>query len=364
MSGSGSDMRARETEYLWYDRCPVGRMAAICGAPNMGKSTLGYRIAADCDVPTLFVSEEEDAEEVWLPRLLAVGADPAKCFYHPEVMFSKDPAHIAHLASLIEKHKIKLIVVDPIQAHIETSISHDQAVRRIMRPYMNLFRQRKVALVLECHLLTALKSTSHPQLAVPSGLRTWTKAGFILAKDPKNDDFRILATAKWNQASEDPASLRFEFASNDVNVIRAKGGGLKNVEYGYLLHRGESKVGATTLLVSLTKETTERKGERAAKELIKFLKDGKDGRSQPVEEIQKMVFHLDPPMSFKTVKRVSLDLGIEVEPDPNNKSKKWWRLPDWIADMAEELTEPGDDVDITEVDAPDDTFPEEWADDD
>lgn len=363
MSGSGSDMRARETEYLWYDRIPVGRMSNICGAPNMGKSTLGYRIAADCDVPTLFVTEEEAAEEVWLPRLQAVGADPAKCFYHPEVMFSRDPAHLAHLQALIEKNSIKLIVVDPIQAHIETSISHDQAVRRIMRPYMEMLRLHKVALVLECHLLTALKSTAHPQMAIPSGLRTWTKSGFILAKDPKNDDFRILATAKWNQASEAPASLRFSFESKDVNVIRAKGGGRKTVEYGYLDYRGETKVGATTLLVSLTKETTERKGERAARELIRFLKDGKDGRSQPVEEIQKMVFHLDPPMSFKTVKRVSLDLGIEVEPDPKNKSKKWWRLPDWIADMAEELTEAEDEIDIAEVDAPDDTFPEEWADD-
>ena len=363
MSGSGADMRARETEYLWYDRVPVGRMAAVCGAPNMGKSTLGYRIAADCDVPTLFISEEEDAEEVWLPRLLAVGADPAKCFYHPEVVFSKNPDHLDYLTSLIEQHEIKLIVVDPIQAHIETSISHDQAVRRIMRPYMTLFRQRKVALVLECHLLTALKSTNHPYLAIPSGLRTWTKAGFILAKDPRDDDFRILATAKWNQAETPPASMRFEFASEDVSVIRAKGGGRRKAEYGYLLHRGEVSVSATTLLVSLTKETTERKGERAAKELIKFLKDGKDGRMQPVAKIQEMVFHLDPPMSFKTMKRVSLDLGIEIENDPQDGKKKWWRLPDWIMDMAEELTEEGDELSIEEVES-DDTFPEDWIDED
>ena len=364
MSGSGGDMRARETEYVWYDRIIVGGMSAICGAPNMGKSTLGYRIAADCDVPTLFVTEEEAAEETWLPRLLAVGADPAKCFYHPEVLFSRDPAHLDHLTSLIENHAIKLIVVDPIQAHIETSISHDQAVRKIMRPYMVMLRQRKVALVLECHLLTALKSTAHPQMAVPSGLRTWTKSGFILAKDPKNDAFRILATAKWNQASEAPASLRFEFDSGDVSVIRAKGGGRKNVEYGYLLHRGETKVGATTLLISLTKETVERKGERAARELIKFLKEGEDGRSQSVEAIRKMVFGLDPPIDFKTFKRVANENGFEVLDDPKNKSKKWWRLPDWIMDITDEMTEPEDELDIEEVDAPEDTFPEDWIEDD
>ena len=149
-------------------------------------------------------------------------------------------------------------MVDPIQAHLDTSIAHDQAVRRIMRPYMEMLAERKVALMLEAHLLTAIKSNSHPQLAIPSGLRTWTKSGFILAKDPNNDDFRILATAKWNYGHE-PASLRFEFDSGDVNVIRHAGGGRKNVEYGYLLNRGETNVSATTLLISLTKETSERK---------------------------------------------------------------------------------------------------------
>lgn len=368
MSGSGSDYQPREQAYIWLDRVPVGKMTAICGAPNMGKSTLGYRIAADCDVPTLFVTEEESLEEVWLPRLLAVGADPAKCFYHPEVRFSREPGHLDYLSNLIEQYSIKLIVVDPAQAHIDTALSQDQAMQKTMRPYMEMLHRRKVALVLECHLLTAIKSTAHPQMAVPSGLRTWTKSGFILAKDPKNDDFRILACAKWNQADQPPASLRFEFDSADVSVVRAKGGGRKTVDYGYLLHRGESKIGATTLLISLTKETTERKGERAARELIRFLKDGKDGRSQPVEAIRKMVLAIDPPIDFKTFKRVANDNDFEIFDDPKNKSKKWWRLPDWIVDITDELTEPEDEIEITEVtitedDVPDDTFPEDWTED-
>lgn len=361
MSGSMAEGDPRERGFLWNGKLPIGGMAVVAGAPNMGKSTLGYLIAAECDVPTLFITEEEDGEEEVLPKLLAVGGDPAKAFYHPEVRFSENPGDLDYLADLIKQHGIKLIVVDPIQAHLNASLAHDQAVRRIMAPYMALFRLRKVALVLECHLLTALKSSAHPQLAMPAGLRSRTKSGWILAKDPKDDDFRILANAKWNAASEPPASLKFEFASNTVSVRRFSGRGRRDAEIGYLVNRGTVNVGAMTLLISLTKETSERKGQRAADALIRFLREGKDGRMQPVDAVRKMVSELDPPMSFRTAKRAAVEMDMEIVDDPKNKSKKWWRLPDWIFEVVEELTEPGDEISIEEVERPDDTFPEEWA---
>ena len=62
----------------------------IAGAPAKGKSTLGYRIAADVDVPTIFVTSEEIDKSVWRPRVEAAGMNLDLTAHHREVKFSKN----------------------------------------------------------------------------------------------------------------------------------------------------------------------------------------------------------------------------------------------------------------------------------
>src|SRR4029450_7055256 len=154
----------REQEFLWHGRLPVGHMSVVAGSPRMGKSPPGYRIPADTGVPTLFVTTEEVDESVWLPRLLAAGVDPEQAWHHPEVRFTKDSSDRENLAGLIERYGVRLIVVDPIQNHLGVSVSHDQAVRDLMEPYMPLNQWQKVALLLEAHVLKEVRPTSDPLL--------------------------------------------------------------------------------------------------------------------------------------------------------------------------------------------------------
>jgi len=177
-------MQAREQEFLWHGRLPVGHMSVIAGLPRTGKSTLGYRIAADTGVPTLFVTTEEVDESVWLPRLLAAGVDPEQAWHHPELRFTKYSSDHEYLAELIENYRIRLILVDPIQNHLGASISHDQAVRDLMEPYMSLIQRHNVALLMEAHVLRDVKASGDPLLAVPAGLRGWAKAVYLFGRGP------------------------------------------------------------------------------------------------------------------------------------------------------------------------------------
>jgi AAA domain len=361
MSRRAADMKAREQEFLWHGRLPVGHMTVIAGSPRMGKSTLGYRIAADTDVPTLFISTEEVSETVWLPRLVAAGVDPEKAYHHPEIRFTRNPLDISNLLALVERYGIRLIVVDPIQNHLDCSPSHDQAVRNLMEPYLVELQRVKVALLLEAHVLRGVKADADPLLAFPSGLRGWAKAAYLFGKDPTlgvDPDMRILACAKFNFGKE-PVSRRFEFAVGDVSVIRATGGGRVTHAYAQWIDRGEVAVSAKALLVTLTPESKERMADRVAWELISFLHTGKDGRMQPVAAIKKWRMALDPPVSWRTVERVAKELGIERFDDPNNKSKKWWNLTDDLAETAD-VAEGLGDVIIEEIEIPD-APPEEWG---
>jgi adenosyl cobinamide kinase/adenosyl cobinamide phosphate guanylyltransferase len=361
-----SDMRAREQEFLWHGRLPVGHMTVVAGSPRMGKSTLGYRIAADTDVPTLFVSTEEVSETVWLPRLLAAGANPDKAWHHPEIRFSRNPLDLARLLDLVDQYGIRLIVVDPVQNHLDCSPSHDQSVRTVMEPYLQALQRAKVALLLEAHVLRGVKADADPLLAFPSGLRGWAKAAYLFGKDPTlgaDPDMRILAAAKFNFGKE-PASRRFEFATDDVSVIRAKGGGRVTHTYGMWIDRGEVPVSAKALLVTLTPESKERMADRVAWELISFLHTGEDGRMQPVTAVKQWRLTLDPPTSWRTVERVAKELGIERIDDPANKSKKWWVLSDDLVETMD-VAESQSDVIIQEIDIDiPDAPPADWTSDD
>jgi hypothetical protein len=362
MSTRAADMQPREQKFLWHGRLPIGHMTVIAGSPRMGKSTLGYRIAADAGVPTLFVTTEEVGETVWLPRLLAAGADPEKAWYHPEVRFTKNPLDIEYLTDLIKEHKIKLIIVDPVQNHLGVSVSHDQAVRDLMEPYMPVLQELKVALLLEAHVLRDISPSSDPLLAVPAGLRGWAKAVYLFGKDPTlgaDQDLRILATTKFN-FGKDPASRRFEFTTEDVSVTRASGRGQIDASYGKWIDRGEAKVTAKALLVTLSPETKERKLDRVAFELIAFLRKGRDGRMQPAAAVRKMIEGLDPPMVMRTAERAASELGIEKIDDPADARKKWWNLPEDILATYEEATDADDVIEISEIEIPD-SLPEDFS---
>lgn len=356
-----TDMNAREPEFLWGGRIPVGHMTVIAGQPRMGKSTLGYRIAADCDVPTLFVTTEEVDETVWLPRILAAGVDREKAFYHPEVEFTRHRSDLDHLMGLVREYGIKLIIVDPVQNHLGASISHDQSVRALMHPYIEALGAAKVALVLEAHVLRGIKANSDPQTAIPSGLRSWMKAAYLFGKDPTQGvgpDFSVLACATFG-FGVNPASTRFEFDTTGIEVIRKSGRGRITIEYGVWIDRGAVPVSAKTLVVSLTPESNEKIRDRLAFQLIRFLHEA--GGKQSVTAVKKWRLTLDPPVSWRLIEKVAKDLDIERTEDPSNKAKRFWSLPDDLLDVAE-VAESEADIEITEVDSVPDTIPEDWED--
>ena len=126
-------------------------------------------------------------------------------------------------------------------------------------------------------------------------------------------------------------------------------------DYGYWIYRGESKVTAKALLVTLAPESKERKADRAAYELLELLRGG----PQPVAIIRKHFAEMQPPISWRTIERVKGEMGIEENDDEQDKRRKVWRLSeDTLATLEE--ADSMDEIQIEEVDVPD-TVPEDWT---
>jgi hypothetical protein len=352
-------MTAVEQRFVWRGRLPVGHISVIAGSPAAGKSTLGYHIAADADVPTIFVTTEEADRAVWRPRIEASGMDLEKAWHHGEVQFSRRPEDLRYLAELVERYEAKLLVVDPVRNHLRASLSHEQSVREVFEPYLDYVQDAGVAVLLQMHVLRDVNPKRHPLAAIPAGVTSIAKAIYLFADDPtigSDPNVRILACADKFNFGEVPTSLEFEYATRPVSVCDELTGRRQLRDYGYWILRGESKIRATALLLSLTPETKERKADRAAWELTELLRQGK----LPVSIISQHFGNLQPSISMRTAERVADEMGIVKTNGSTDQRQKFWELPPDVLATLEEMTEAEDEAEFEEVDLPDE-FPEDWT---
>jgi hypothetical protein len=365
-SRRASDIKKRlggweEAELLFHDRIPVRHLTVFAGGPAKGKSTLGYHIAAEVDVPTIFITTEESDATVWGPRIESAGVDLSKAFHHPRVKFSKKPEDLEHLVELIDACNARLVIVDPISNHLRgASIHRDEQVREVFEPYLEVLDEKQVALVLLMHVLRSINIKGHPLNAVPSGIVSIAKAIYLFGDDPTlgaDENVRVLACADKFNFGPVPGSLSFEYQTKPL-LVRNRTTGVESWrDFGYWIFRGESKVSANTLLLTLAPETKERKSDRVAWFLIEQLKNGPLAASV----LRSAVADLEPPVSWRTVERVKTELGILESNDPKDQRWKIWELPPDLLATLEEVTTPEDEVRLEEIEQPDDTFPEDWT---
>jgi hypothetical protein len=352
---------AEEQSFLWDGLIPAGHITVICGAPAKGKSTLGYRLAADVNVPTLFVTTEESDRTVWRPRVEAAGMDLAKAFHHSEVRFSRNPQDLEHLAELVARYEARLVVVDPLQNHLKgASIHRDDQIRETFEPYIAWLDQTGVSLLLQMHVLRSVNPKHSPLMAVPAGVVSVARAVYLFGDDPNPEtdpNIRILACADKFNFGPIPTSQAFEYTTRQVSVKNPITGLSNSRDFGTWLAKGPSKTSAKMLLFTLAPESKERKSDRVAWILLEALREG----PLPVSTLKKLIKNLDPPVSWKTAERVAVEMGLETIDDPKDARRKLWDLPETTKAELEEVTEDDDKIVIEEVDLDvPDTVPEDW----
>jgi len=154
-----TQLTPRPVAWLWPARFPLGKLSLLEGDPRLGKSFLTLDLCArlstgrpwpdetpnPAPAAALIVNGEDGDEDTVAPRLLALGADPARCFVlarkEPE---AGPPLTLPHatdtLDAALAQTRARLVVIDPVVAFLDPGVvlNSDQSVRRALAPLARL----------------------------------------------------------------------------------------------------------------------------------------------------------------------------------------------------------------------------------
>ena len=167
---AASNVRPEKVRWAERDWIPLGAATLLAARKGEGKSTICYdRLAratrgeldGDLDGPVnvAIATAEDHWRQVVVPRLLAAGAD-LKRVYLIDVTDSDGfgrylelPDDLDHLVPLLEEWDIRMLMVDPLVAHMPVAVdSHkDQHVRRVLAPLARLAERLDLAVLATIH---------------------------------------------------------------------------------------------------------------------------------------------------------------------------------------------------------------------
>lgn len=235
-----ADVQPEPVTWLWQRRIPLGKLTLLSGDPGLGKSTLLLDLAArvsketpmpDGSLPVqggvVVLSAEDGAADTIVPRLNAAGADLKRIALLAGVRVDgRDeelilPDHLEAVRQAVSRYQALLVVVDPLNAYLTGAVNswRDHDLRRALRPLAKLAEDTGVALIASRHLR---KASGGPALYAGGGSIAFTaaaRAEFLVARDPDDDERRVLAIVKSNLAAPQP-SLTFRLESTPEAVAR------------------------------------------------------------------------------------------------------------------------------------------------
>ncbi len=234
----GSDLTPEPVTWLWQYWLALGKLHILAGAAGVGKTTLALAIGATvtiggrwpdgsrCEPGNVLIwSGEDDAADTLLPRLLAAGADRARCFFvsgarvDGEVL-PFDPARdMGQLLAAVENiGGIKLLIVDPVVSAVTGDSHKNTEVRRALQPLVDLAAACDCALLGITHFSKGGQGTDPTQRVIGSvAFGAVARVVLVAAKVKGEDgtDRRIFARSKSNIGPDDGG---FEYHLEQVEV--------------------------------------------------------------------------------------------------------------------------------------------------
>jgi hypothetical protein len=166
---TGADtITPKRVRWLWHERIAVGTIALLAGREGLGKSTIGYWMAARItrgDLPgehfgtpraVLVCATEDSWAHTIVPRLMAHGADLTRVF-RIEVRYDDDtidlglslPKDLIGLEDAAQLVDAALLILDPLMSRLSSELDahRDGEVRQALEPLVSLAEQTGLAIL-------------------------------------------------------------------------------------------------------------------------------------------------------------------------------------------------------------------------
>ncbi len=223
----GADLTPEPYRWLWQYWLAMGKLHILAGAPGQGKTTIALAMAATITIGgrwpdgsrcapgnVLIWSGEDDPADTLVPRLMAAGADRARCYFIEGArrggeVVPFDPARdLGQLLEAIEKiGGISLLVIDPVVSAVTGDSHKNTEVRRALQPLVDLAAKCDCAVLGITHFAKGGQGTDPAQRVVGSVAFTAVARVVMVAAKVKGDeegqDTRILARSKSNIGPDD-----------------------------------------------------------------------------------------------------------------------------------------------------------------
>ncbi len=274
----------------------------------------------------LIISFEDSAADTIKPRLIAAGADLTRCHFLHSVHEADGterqlelPADLETLRTEIKRTGAKLVIVDPLMASLAGHVkSHlDQDIRRVLSRLRSVAEETGATFLVIRHLNKSQGGTALYRGGGSIGIIGAARAAHLVAKDPDDEDKRILAPTKCNLAKTPPSiSFRIEGAGIDTD----DGMPITTARIRWL-----SEVGVTA--DALVAPTPNAEDLSAAEEARSFLREVLMGGPLTSDTIKAEARGAG--VSQRTLWRAKAQLGVVAErrKNPAGDWEWFWRLP-------------------------------------
>lgn len=309
-----SSIKVRPVHWLWKGRMALGTLCLLAGREGIGKSTIGYDLAAQVTRGELegaysgqprqvVVAATEDSwEHTIVPRLMAAHADLDKVL-RVDVTTSEGvetslslPRDLVGLERLIVDEKVALVLLDPLMSRLDAKLDahKDSEVRLALEPLTKIADRTGSAFL---GLIHVNKSGSTDPLTGIMGSRAFAavaRSVLYAMADADDETLRHLGLPKNNLGPVDLPTLTYRIES--AKVADTDEGPVFTGRVAWL---GESSQSIHELLESAieTADTRSAVGD-ATTWLVEYLTSvGGTARSATINDEGKQAGHTKPTLA-------------------------------------------------------------------
>ena len=230
------DVKSETLEWLWPNRVPLGKLTLLSGDPGLGKSFVTCDMASRVSTGTAWPDDstaqpvgsvivfncEDGLADTIRPRIERAGADLTKIMAIEGIQLFDLKTHedrqrgfslasdLSQLAGELAKlSDCRLVVIDPVSAYLGDADSHKNSdVRALLAPLAQLAERHRVAIVMVNHLSKGAGAKAIYRSMGSMGFIAAARAAWHFAKDPENEQRRLILPAKMNLAPN-PTGLAY-----------------------------------------------------------------------------------------------------------------------------------------------------------
>ena len=209
------DVDVRATEWTWEPYLPSARSALFDAEAGVGKSSVVMAIFA-CfttgrspdgkvmkrPLRCLILGTEDEADDTLLPRFIQFGGDP-NMMAQDSCPLALDEAGLERLAKRVRKHRIDVLVIDPLfdylPAGFNTNAAHETA--EFMSRINNFYRDNNLVGIHIRHYVRPTKDRVSKDMGMGSVMwRAKHRTQLTMARSKADPDIRIIRQDKNNLA--------------------------------------------------------------------------------------------------------------------------------------------------------------------